>query len=350
MSLRIGLVGAGHWATEHHLPAVAASRTARVTAIYDLDRERATRVAAEVGLGPEAVMPDVEALAGDVDAAIIASPHPTHAAAARTLLRAGVPVLVEKPLTTAFADAAELVRLSEQLDVPVMVGYTSQFSRAAAQVQAWLADLGAVAQSVIEFHSALRPTLAASAGVEGPDPGWTPADAATYSLAGQGGQGNSQLSHAIGMFTWATGDQGAELFAYGNFQGLDVDVDDVLAMRTRAGSTVTAATSGSLPPGVPARQNLRFVAEGGVVDFDIGRARASLMTPDGMTRRIAPADGELPYDTHSPVRQFLALLSGESDRNPAPIRPAAAAVAILDAMHRSIGTGTSTAVPFLDAP
>lgn len=344
--MRVGLVGAGRWATEHHIPAVQASKTGTLAAIYDADPVRAAKVAADFGLGADAVARDIQTLAENVDAAVIASPHPAHAEAARILLEAGVPVLIEKPLATSFADAMELVELSERLGVPLIVGYTSQFSRAAAQAKAWLAELGPLSQCVIEFHSAMKPTFEAAIRPSTSEArGWEPADPSTYSSARQGGQSYSQLSHALGMFTWATDDEGAELFAYANTYGFDLDVDAVVAMRTRTQATVTAATCGALPVGTPSRQVLRFIARDGVVEIDILGARATLTTADGGTTSVEPEADQPGYDTHAPVHALLALAADGGAGNPAPGRPAAAAVAIIESMHRSIASGTPVTVP-----
>ena len=55
-----------------------------------------------------------------IDIAYVASPHSEHAATAESLLRAGIPVLCEKPLTTSAADTARLIALAGELGVFLM--------------------------------------------------------------------------------------------------------------------------------------------------------------------------------------------------------------------------------------
>jgi predicted dehydrogenase len=57
------------------------------------------------------------------DAAIIATPNDLHVPQAMALLRRGVPVLVEKPVSHNLAAGTELVRLQQQSGVPVLVGH-----------------------------------------------------------------------------------------------------------------------------------------------------------------------------------------------------------------------------------
>jgi myo-inositol 2-dehydrogenase/D-chiro-inositol 1-dehydrogenase len=83
---------------------------AKVAAIYDLDQERATAVAA--ALGGARVHTDPRELIADpqVEAVVIASPDPTHAEMALACLQAQKPALCEKPLATTSAVAREVVQ------------------------------------------------------------------------------------------------------------------------------------------------------------------------------------------------------------------------------------------------
>ena len=57
------------------------------------------------------------------DAAIVATPNATHRALAERLIAAGVPVLVEKPLSGTATDAKAIVEASHRAGVPVLVGH-----------------------------------------------------------------------------------------------------------------------------------------------------------------------------------------------------------------------------------
>jgi len=59
----------------------------------------------------------------EIDAAIIASPNNFHAEQTLLCIRRGVPVLVEKPLTTDLESAATVCREAKAQNVPVLVGH-----------------------------------------------------------------------------------------------------------------------------------------------------------------------------------------------------------------------------------
>ena len=61
---------------------------------------------------------------------IIATPPHTHFKIAAEAIKAGIPVLVEKPLTVSLSEAKELVQLATDHNVLTMVGHTLLFSSA----------------------------------------------------------------------------------------------------------------------------------------------------------------------------------------------------------------------------
>ena len=61
-----------------------------------------------------------------------------HAACARTLLAAGVDLLIEKPLAASLAEADEIVRLARELGRTVQVGHLERFNPAVRAVRGLL--------------------------------------------------------------------------------------------------------------------------------------------------------------------------------------------------------------------
>ncbi|MBD9453536.1 Gfo/Idh/MocA family oxidoreductase [Rhizobium sp. RHZ02] len=62
------------------------------------------------------------------DAAIISSPNRFHFEQAETCVRAGIPALVEKPITDTLRSAQQLADLSDQSGVPILVGHHRTYS------------------------------------------------------------------------------------------------------------------------------------------------------------------------------------------------------------------------------
>lgn len=113
--ISVGVIGTGGMGARHARNLAAQVPEARVAAVMDLDPARAEAVAAKCG-GAQA-FGDGEALIADpaVDAVVIASPDPTHAALTLACLEARKPVLCEKPLAASLADAERVVRAEADL-------------------------------------------------------------------------------------------------------------------------------------------------------------------------------------------------------------------------------------------
>jgi predicted dehydrogenase len=103
--LRIAVVGGGAVAERVHLPALAASASATAALLVEAAPARARQMADQFDIPAVADYHDV---IGQVDAAIIGLPHQLHAPVAIDLLRAGVHVLVEKPMALTSADCRRM--------------------------------------------------------------------------------------------------------------------------------------------------------------------------------------------------------------------------------------------------
>ena len=122
-SLRIGIVGAGHFGRFHALK-VKASRRGVLAGVCDPDAARAAAVGREAG-GPS--MP-FEALLAESDAVIVASPAETHFALASAALEAGKHVLVEKPIAATLDEADRLATLAQERGRVLQVGHLLRYS------------------------------------------------------------------------------------------------------------------------------------------------------------------------------------------------------------------------------
>lgn len=314
--------------TRFHAPAIRAHPGAQLVAVCDPDQAAADALAQSTGARTVA---DLDALIAntDFDCAVVCSPHVTHRPITEALLRSGKHVLVEKPLATTSDDAFALVRLASEQGLHLSVGYTSQHSPSAATVRDWVRmHLGSLLQVSIEFSSRAGALFAAAQD-----------DAsATYSVGNGGGQGHTQLSHAIAMLAWVTGDEAESVTAFTDSRGLDVDVVDAVAFRLTSGALGVAASTGTLSPQLAITQGIRYVGQHGIVDQDILFGTAQLQRADG-SFVAAPRDHLLPpYPAEAPTTAFLDLVLGQGP-NVSPPEPAAAAVAFIEAMHASATSG-----------
>jgi virulence factor len=133
--MRVGIIGLGDIARKAYLPVLAT--TPGVTPVL-VTRNPATL--AEVGDALRATdrFTSVDAAVdAGLDAALVHTPSGTHPTIAGALLRAGVPVLVDKPLATDVAAARELVALAERTGVSLTVGFNRRFAPAVAELATW---------------------------------------------------------------------------------------------------------------------------------------------------------------------------------------------------------------------
>jgi myo-inositol 2-dehydrogenase/D-chiro-inositol 1-dehydrogenase len=106
--LRVGVIGAGAMGADHVSTLTSSVPVARVSAVFDMDVQRAAAVAGPAGA--DVAESGLALIArDDVDAVIVASPDFTHADLVRECLRVGKPVLCEKPLAPTAAEAREVL-------------------------------------------------------------------------------------------------------------------------------------------------------------------------------------------------------------------------------------------------
>jgi predicted dehydrogenase len=126
--IKIGVVGIGHLGG-YHLQKYQKIPGCRIVGVVDAVPERA-RQAADL-YGCEAVS-DYRKLSGMVDAVSIAVPTGVHYDVASVFLKAGVDVLLEKPIAATLAEADELIALADAKGLVFQIGFIERFNPAVA--------------------------------------------------------------------------------------------------------------------------------------------------------------------------------------------------------------------------
>jgi predicted dehydrogenase len=123
--MRVALFGCG-WVQDFHARAVLAHGD-ELVAVANHRESSAAAFAERHGIAR--VTTDWEALAVDpeVDAAIVGTPNALHAPQSIALLRAGKPVLVEKPMATSVAACDAMIEASRAAGAPLMVAHCWRF-------------------------------------------------------------------------------------------------------------------------------------------------------------------------------------------------------------------------------
>jgi predicted dehydrogenase len=140
-SIGIGLIGLGRHGMRYvrHLPDV--SPGARLVAVCRRDIQEGRAVASEHGAR---FFQDYEDLIAcpQVDAVIVVTPPSLCLPVCLAAVKAGKPLLVEKPLARTGADARAMVQAAGAAGVPLMTAHTLRFDRAVLALKQQLASVG----------------------------------------------------------------------------------------------------------------------------------------------------------------------------------------------------------------
>lgn len=132
---RISVIGLGQMGSQH-ARVVAGSDAASLHSVADLDEERARGVAdsygCKWGTGLEAV--------DGANAVILATPTESHVTDALSLIAAGVPVLIEKPVAEHLADVEQVLGAAADAGIPLMCGFVERHNPAVATAVSLLED------------------------------------------------------------------------------------------------------------------------------------------------------------------------------------------------------------------
>jgi predicted dehydrogenase len=110
---------------DSHLPAALRSPLIELVALVDRNRERAESLARKHGVNLE-IATELAPVLPQVEAVVVATPNFTHADLCRQALEHGLPVLVEKPFTTTYADACELNELAGRRGTFISVAFMTR--------------------------------------------------------------------------------------------------------------------------------------------------------------------------------------------------------------------------------
>ncbi|MFC4554977.1 Gfo/Idh/MocA family protein [Georgenia faecalis] len=133
--MRVALIGLGDIAKKAYLPVIAA--TPGLTPVLVSRRQSTVDEVGERYRVPDRFTSLEQAIDAGLDAAMVHAPTETHPEIVATLLRAGVPVLVDKPLASDHATAAALVSQARELGVSLAVGFNRRYAPAYRAFADW---------------------------------------------------------------------------------------------------------------------------------------------------------------------------------------------------------------------
>ena len=119
--VKIGVIGAGWWATENHIPHLAERDEVELTSVCKLEEDQLSFVKNKFNFKHASTdfkeMLDLSYL----DGVVISSPHHAHYENAKAALEKNCHVMIEKPMTTVSREAETLLQLAKKKNKHILI-------------------------------------------------------------------------------------------------------------------------------------------------------------------------------------------------------------------------------------
>ncbi len=267
--------------------------------------------------------------------AVVAGPASTHVAHALALADAGVPMLIEKPLSVDLEGCHELAAMCRANAVPVVVGYTLRHHPGFIELQGVLGS-GAVGRPLF---------LRAEVGQYLPD--WRPGvDYRTTVTASRslGGGPLLELSHELDLARALLGTPVSVSAQLARVGDLEIDTEDTadLVLRHQSGQAGRVAVS-SIHLDIlqrPSQRMLRLTGTDGTLQLDLVAGTLVRIATDGNAAAVPfPALIDRNELYRAELADLLAAIDGRTPR--VGLDDGIATMEIIDAARRSDAAGVA---------
>jgi predicted dehydrogenase len=304
--IRFGIIGAGLWGRAH-AEVYSTHPMARLTAVCDIDLEKARALAAQYG--SPAVYGTCEALIEDpeVDAVAVVTPDFAHCAPILAAARAGKDVLVEKPLATSAEDLDQITEAVARSGVRCMVDFHNRWSPPIVVARQSIADdeLGRLVSAYVRLNDTIHvPTHMLS---------WAARSSILWFLG----------SHTVDTLRFLSGDEVERVYAVArsgvlNARGIDVPDIYQAILEFRSGMIATTENNWIVPDTNPSLNDFKINVLGskGMISLDLTHSQLiekflekSAHHPDVL---VAPCiHGKRPGFAYESIRTFVDCVAQE---------------------------------------
>lgn len=338
--LRIGVIGLGVMG-EQYVRIYQNDPLSEVVAVASRRAEQAAAVAAKYGVKRHYEDWRDLASGADVDAVVVATPDHLHYEPARFAMEHGKHVLIEKPMTTDLDEADSLVRIAKATGVKVQVTYNHRWLAPYNQGRVAIAR-GAIGEPLVA-HARKNDTMF----VPTEYINWAARTTPAWFLS----------CHDIDLVRWFFGVEPVEARAWGVKKvlvGRGIDTYDMIQSQVKFenGSIATFECGWIYPNTFPTMVDsfVEVIGEHGHLHFDRKRESIELSTREAFTFPKA----FLATDVFGTLRGAFPSCLSDFARSVREDRPTEVnafdgrqVTAVLVAIHESLKTGGSIAVPAL---
>ncbi len=330
--IRVAVIGAGFMG-ERHARIYAGLPDVELVAVCDVREAAAQELAARTGA---TAYSDYRALLGrdDVDAVSVCTPDGLHREPCELALRAGRPVLVEKPIATTVADAEAIVEAASRAGTVLLVGHCLRFDP--RYDQARQAAAGGELGAIQTIYTRRANTVAAQDRL--------------------GGRCSLPLFlgvHDYDVMRWLVGGEVERVTAESKWgllrdQGFAVEDANCALLRFSTGALGIAELNWILPRGFPASGDHRLDLVGSAGSLSIATLETGLRRADGQ-RAVQVDTASAPSVQGHPggmfyfeLRHFVDCVRGRATPAVTP-HDAVMALRIALAVERAASTGAPVA-------
>ncbi|WP_057830865.1 Gfo/Idh/MocA family protein [Colwellia sp. TT2012] len=267
MTLSIGVIGLGNISQRHRKNLKMSYPNATILAMSASGRQPNSKVE-----NADKIVYSLEALIDEKPYfSIIASPATLHSSHAIPLIKAGIPVLIEKPVTVKSADAIALLDIAKLHNTPVAVGYCLRYLSSAPIIKQLIENktIGYIYNASINIGQFL--------------PHWRPTKDYRESVSANahlGGGALLELSHELDYLQWILGDMDFHYAHLRNSTELQLDVEEladiVLVSKTGCVCNIHLDFIQKQP-----QRKCSFIGSKGRLDWDLLNNTITLHTLEG---------------------------------------------------------------------
>lgn len=264
------------------------------------------------GRVPTEVVSDSDVLVGSVDElvrrqvelVIVASPAPFHASHAIPLIKASIPTLIEKPVTSNVRDAECLSQIVRQSQTPIGVGYCLRYLSSSLRIKELLEEgiLGEMYNVFIHIGQYL--------------PDWRPTEDYRESVSASkylGGGALLELSHELDYAQWLLGNLKVEYAILRSSKELDLDVEDIADILLSSETGVVCNIHLDFLQRSPQRK-CSFIGARGRLDWDLIRNTITFVGCQGVEVVYSNPDWDKNQMYLAMLQDFIDQIKGQNHR------------------------------------
>lgn len=296
------VVGCGSIGARHARLLVKLNGSANV-GVFDLDKSRVEKFASEYSVSGYTNLE--EALKDRYTEAIIAVPNNLHIPIAQKLAGHGLHLLIEKPLSASLDGIDELIKLCDERNLHVLVGYTMRFHPAIQKIKELISEkaVGEIYGIKAQFGYYLL--------------NWHPWEDYRRGYSARKDLGGGVIldsSHELDYLSWIFGIP-QEVFCYSDhYSKLEIDTEDLAEILLKYNGFITEVRLDYLNRTY--RRTCEITGETGTITWDFTKNEIKIFNASNNEWRLIPFKFEIDDMYIRQLQQFEKHILGEKSDVP----------------------------------